>query len=125
MFWIAKASSGVAIRIFISSLQKFCRCGYYTIRGGGGQDGNYRNNVTMRECLINAIRHGNADKLYVQIQKGNTCQVTISNNGTPPDCQIKEGGGLSSLRKKIQESGGSITFQLQPKFTVELELLWQ
>lgn len=79
----------------------------------------------MRECLINAIRHGNADKLYVQIQKGNTCQVTISNNGTPPDCQIKEGGGLSSLRKKIQESGGSITFQLQPKFTVELELLWQ
>lgn len=79
----------------------------------------------MRECLINAIRHGNADELYVQIQKGNTCQVTITNNGTSPDHQIKEGGGLSSLRKKIQESGGSITFQLRPEFTVELELLWQ
>lgn len=45
--------------------------------------------------------------------------VVIRNNGKPPEKEITEGGGLTNLRHRIENSGGKMTVQSLPMF------LWQ
>lgn len=67
-----------------------------------------RNLVTMAvcECLTNTVRHAGGDEVYVKIDKGSeNLAVTVTNNGTPPKSEITPGGGLISLRDKIERFG--------------------
>lgn len=71
----------------------------------------------VRECVTNAVRYAEATALYVDFSEtGVAATVTITNNGKPPTDEIKEGGGLSTLRRRIEREGGSMQVLAQPKF---------
>ena len=77
----------------------------------------------LRECITNAIRHAYARELRLQLsQKGGELEAVFTNNGVQPLETIKEGGGLSSLREKVEESGGSMSIQSFPEFELKLVL---
>lgn len=76
-----------------------------------------------RECLTNAVRHAGASKLFITLQKEKEeMHVTISNDGRPPAAPIKEGGGLSGLRQRIESHGGRMTVTSMPQFKLQLWL---
>lgn len=79
--------------------------------------------LSMRECLINAIRHAAGDHLFVKIHRTESeYQVQITNNGRDPEGVIREGGGLSSLRRKIERAGGTMTILYSPRFCLSVIL---
>jgi len=71
----------------------------------------------VRECVTNAVRYAEADELYADFSENNaTACVTVTNNGTPPKREIVEGGGLSTLRRRVERAGGSMSVRSLPKF---------
>lgn len=75
----------------------------------------------VRECLTNAIRHANGDKVFVKITSERGRTVTrITNNGNPPTEPIAEGGGLSSLREKLQGELAQMTIKSLPEFEMTI-----
>ena len=46
----------------------------------------------------------------------------IRNNGKPPEKKITEGGGLTNLRHQIENSGGKMTVQSMPEFSLVIEM---
>lgn len=71
----------------------------------------------VRECVTNAVRYAQATELYVAFSETEAeAYVTISNNGKIPKSEIVEGGGLSTLRRRIERAGGRMAVQSFPKF---------
>ena len=46
--------------------------------------------------------------------------MTITNNGAPPNGPIAESGGLLSLRRSVEEAGGTMTVQSVPAFSLTI-----
>lgn len=46
--------------------------------------------------------------------------VTLTNNGRQPEQDIKEGGGLSSLRTMAENADGQMTVESVPKFSLTI-----
>jgi signal transduction histidine kinase len=46
----------------------------------------------------------------------NFATVTVTNDGKPPESEITEGGGLSTLRKRVERAGGTMLVQSVPVF---------
>lgn len=79
--------------------------------------------VAIRECITNAMRYANATELYVSIEKSENKSIAkITNNGNPPKGWISEGGGLSSLRRKIERAGGLMEIRSNPIFELTVIL---
>lgn len=71
----------------------------------------------VRECVTNAVRYAQATELYVEFSETETeAHVSVSNNGKCPEHKIVEGGGLSTLRRRVERAGGAMTIQSFPKF---------
>ncbi len=71
----------------------------------------------IRECVTNAVRYADAGELYAEFYETREFSaVSVSNNGKKPDCEIAEGGGLSTLRRRVERSGGTMTVQSFPEF---------
>ena len=71
----------------------------------------------VRECVTNAVRYAQATELYVAFSETEAeASVTVSNNGKIPKGEIVEGGGLSTLRYRIERAGGRMNVQSFPKF---------
>ena len=77
----------------------------------------------VRETLTNAVRHAGADRLTVRIrrEKGQI-QVEISDNGRGVVTEVAEGGGLSSLRKRIEAVGGHMELCCRGKVILKLSI---
>ena len=72
---------------------------------------------TVRECVTNAVRYAEATELYVVFAETQTeSSVTVTNNGRIPESPIVEGGGLSTLRRRVERAGGTMTVQSRPRF---------
>lgn len=79
--------------------------------------------AAIRECITNCARHARGSEVTVSITlRGGLYIVTITNDGTPPDGPIVEGGGLSSLRKSVERAGGEMTLTHAPRFALLLHL---
>ncbi len=79
--------------------------------------------LALQECITNAIRHAGGTVVTVATKRNSHFRVVeITNNGTPPGSPIVEGGGLSSLRKKIEKSGGVMIIESEPVFLLRLTL---
>ncbi len=79
-----------------------------------------------RECITNAVKHAKADSLFIEISEGQVAVlVSLTNDGELPEGPITESGGLASLRKAVEESGGSMQIKIFPKFCLSLKLLKQ
>ena len=71
----------------------------------------------MRECVTNAVRYAGASELYADFTETETeATVVVHNNGKQPDSEIIEGGGLSTLRRRVERAGGTMTVQSRPRF---------
>ena len=65
--------------------------------------------AAIREALTNAVRHANANALIVTIQEDHRrFYITIEDNGIADVTQIRESGGLASLRKRLEQDGGTM-----------------
>ena len=77
----------------------------------------------IRECVTNAVRYADATALYVDFSETmDTASVVITNNGKVPEGKIKEGGGLSTLRRRIEREGGLMEIQSQPRFRLTVTM---
>ena len=77
----------------------------------------------VREGATNAVRHGLATQVLVRMEHGQTCcRMRITNNGPPPPENIREGEGLSGIRKKVTARGGELRVITRPRFALEIDL---
>ena len=73
--------------------------------------------VAMRECVTNTVRHARGSKMDVVLtQAEHRYRMAITNNGKKPDVEIVEGGGLSALRRRIEDRGGNMAVESSPEF---------
>ena len=79
--------------------------------------------TAVQVCLNNAIQYAQATELSVMIwEGGSSYTVMIRNNGKPPKKTITEGGGLTNLRRRIEKSGGKMTVQSLPEFSLVIDI---
>lgn len=75
------------------------------------------------EALTNAISHAQAKTLYIDLEEtADTFCAVFRNDGIPPHGEIIEGGGLGSLRKKLEREGGTMTVMSSPDFVLSVQL---
>ena len=94
------------------------------IRGQEPTDGEAELLYTaMQVCLNNAIQYAKATEISANIwENQDSYTVVIRNNGKPPEKEITEGGGLTNLRHRIENSGGKMTVQSYPRFALAIEI---
>lgn len=79
--------------------------------------------AAIRECVTNCARHARGNEVQVSIaRRRGFYRVTITNDGLPPKGPILEGGGLSTLRKRVERSGGEMSLAHTPRFALILYL---
>ena len=79
--------------------------------------------AAARECVTNCIKHAGGNEVYICIfERMNLYDITITNNGAVPSEPIKEGSGLSSLRRSIESAGGEMHTAYKPRFDLLLTL---
>lgn len=87
------------------------------------EDTAYLLTCAVRECVTNAVRYAQASELYAEFTEDEECAaVVVMNNGKQPEKPIAEGGGLSTLRKRIERSGGVMTVQSFPRFKLTVRV---
>ena len=75
------------------------------------------------ECLVNGVRHADANTLYITATETETeISVTYENDGALPKGEIVEGGGLSSLRHRANRLGGRMVVKAEPRFSLTIIL---
>ncbi len=75
------------------------------------------------EALTNAISHANANTLYIHFSSNaNTYTAQLRNDGIKPESEIVEGGGLGSLRRRIESAGGEMAVTHIPEFILTVTL---
>ena len=75
----------------------------------------------VRECVTNAVRYAEATELYVSFDEDeNQARVCVTNNGRVPEGDIVEGGGLSTLRRRIERAGGMMMIRSLPYFELSV-----
>ena len=76
-----------------------------------------------KECLTNSVRHARASELYIDVKEDDyRFKLVFSNNGIIPKSEIVEGGGLSALRKRIEEANGEMEIIHAPEFTLTMNI---
>ena len=69
------------------------------------------------EALNNAVRHAGATELNLTIKEvEEEYTIELTNNGSSPEKEIIEGGGLSVLRERIEGRGGIMGIDIEPIF---------
>lgn len=79
--------------------------------------------TAIREALTNAVKHAGADKLtiYISDSKGRY-DIEIRSNGREMHSQIQEGGGLGSLRKRLEQDGATLDYRYDGPVTLVLTI---
>jgi len=76
----------------------------------------------VREAVNNAVRHGLATRVIVSIEDSdNGISLEITDNGYPP-LVIKEGGGISGMRSKVEPFNGELHIVVDPQFVLSVDL---
>lgn len=76
----------------------------------------------IKEASTNAIRHGNANHIHVDLKKTEDgLHLVIRNNGSVPDT-IQEGNGLRNIRYRLERVQGRLTTNCRNGFALEAYL---
>ncbi len=79
--------------------------------------------AAIREALTNAVKHAGADRLTVLLRDdGTRYHAEIRNNGRPVSGPVVEGGGLGSLRKRLEQDGATLEYRCDGIFTLVLTI---
>ena len=76
--------------------------------------------LAIREALHNAVKHAGASEVHLRVElTGRTLRITIQDNGRgfPAGAQFEPGvgrDGLSNLRDRLAEIGGSVVYESAP-----------
>lgn len=71
-------------------------------------------NASIREALTNAVRHAHANHLTVESEyRGNCFFARISSNGQKDVTMIHERGGLSDLRRRLEQEGAELSMKIE------------
>ncbi len=76
----------------------------------------------IREGSNNALRHGNAENIYLSMETDTKYSLTMKNDGDLSLEQITWGGGLKSIHAKVKDFGGSLRIQTRPEFNIRVEI---
>lgn len=77
----------------------------------------------IHESLTNAVKHAQAKTLFVTLKKEKLHDIIeIRNDGLLPKKEILEGGGLSSLRKLVEENLGKMEIVSKDIFLLRIIL---
>jgi signal transduction histidine kinase len=83
----------------------------------------YRN---AQEAVTNAIRHGHANRVHIQVRYGlNTVEMDVSNNGKIPAYIERKGLGLRGMEERASMLGGKVTVEFSDQFHVITTLPFQ
>lgn len=75
------------------------------------------------EALNNAIRHADAKNLFVKIDDNeDEYLIELTNDGEIPKEKLVEGGGLSSLRKQVEDQFGIMEIKVNPEFKLMIKI---
>ena len=73
---------------------------------------------TLREGVLNAVRHARASQLTLALSRdGTSCHARLVDNGVGFDMLTAEGGnhyGLRSMRERMKRIGGELTVESAP-----------
>ena len=73
-----------------------------------------------REGITNAVRHSLASSVLICCtESGESFTMTVSNSGFSTKREIREGGGITELRRKLRKVGGSLSVTTRPAFVLE------
>ena len=79
--------------------------------------------AAMRECATNTVRHAGGSEMTVRLTRTQRADIAvITNNGKPPEGEIVEGGGLSGLRRSVENRHGTMTVRGEPAFRLSIVL---
>lgn len=77
----------------------------------------------VHECLTNTVKHAKGNKLFLKLRASDvSLTAELTNNGTPPDTEIRETGGLMNLRRMVERAGGTMKTESKPCFLLRVEL---
>ena len=79
--------------------------------------------IILLEALSNCVRHAGASELYVK--SGSEEQewiIVITDNGQKTEKNVKEGGGLSGIRKRVEQCGGTLKICAESKFSITVKI---
>ena len=75
--------------------------------------------AVAHECLNNAVRHGGAHEVRVQVSGTRQHPVVrITNDGTVPAGPVGETGGLADMRALVERANGTMEVAWTPRFEV-------
>ena len=75
------------------------------------------------EALTNAVRHADAKTLHICLTETETdYSVCFRNDGKVPETTVTEGGGLGSLRRKVETAGGLMQIDCQPAYSLTVTM---
>jgi two-component system, NarL family, sensor kinase len=66
------------------------------------------------EALTNVVRHSGAARASVEVSVNGALEISVTDNGTRPWDPARVGVGLSSMRERAEELGGSCTVSPRP-----------
>lgn len=76
--------------------------------------------TAIREAATNAVRHGQARTIAVQLhEQAHWLCMRIENDGRLPD-HLAQGGGLTGIRQSVEAAGGTMTVETAPRFALVL-----
>lgn len=81
--------------------------------------------TAIHENLTNTIRHAQGDALSVKlrpVEGSNRLRAIFENNGIVPEGTVEEKGGLKSLRRLVEDAGGTMNITVDTRFRMEIEL---
>ncbi len=75
------------------------------------------------ECLTNTVKHAGGNRLWIfVINEGRKYIAEFTNNGSLPQGEIEETGGLKNLRQSVEKAGGIMKTESRPRFLLRIEL---
>ena len=71
----------------------------------------------------NVSRHAEGKHAYIKVEDTEAgYRICFANDGTAPDEEIQEHGGLANLRERVRLAGGTMSISSSPAFNMELDL---
>lgn len=79
--------------------------------------------LAARECVTNCVNHAKGTRVLLNITRDGDCvTATFTNDGEKPVGKIIEGGGLSTLRRRVEDGGGKMNVESDPAFSLSLNI---
>ncbi len=73
--------------------------------------------------IMNVLRHAEGSRAHIKITESpEEYFLKFTNDGRPPEGEIREKGGLSNLRREVEAVGGTMTVKSSPQFELDLTL---